>query len=358
MTEAAHSRVAPSAAARWVQCPGSVRMSEGLPEVSTDESEEGVVAHEVARIVAQGYPAPQYATPEMVEGAHLYRGAVGVQPLLRWFEKRYSMPQIHPEAFGTPDYVAVDGQTFTVVDYKFGHRFVEAFENWQLIDYMAGLFNASGINETGAAHIVCRFVIVQPRAYRRGGFVREWTVTGDKLAPYFQRLREAAHEALGPNPRLRVGDECRDCPGRIRCPELQRQAHHAAELAAGQVPFDMPPDGVGFELRQLHAALAVLKSRIEGLEGLALGMIKAGERVPFYAVEHGQPRERWKASDAEIETLGRLLKVDLFKRAPITPNQARALVVDASVINAYSVKPTGEAKLVPENLAQARKVFA
>lgn len=51
MTEAhihrAHAKLAPSAAKRWMSCPGSIRMSEGIPNTSSVFAAEGSAAHEL-----------------------------------------------------------------------------------------------------------------------------------------------------------------------------------------------------------------------------------------------------------------------------------------------------------------------
>lgn len=52
----AHAQLGPSGASRWMACPGSVRLSAGLPDESSPFAEEGTKAHELAEIcLKQGY---------------------------------------------------------------------------------------------------------------------------------------------------------------------------------------------------------------------------------------------------------------------------------------------------------------
>ena len=44
----AHAQLSPSSAVRWMTCPGSVRMCEGIPDTSSDASLEGTMMHTVA----------------------------------------------------------------------------------------------------------------------------------------------------------------------------------------------------------------------------------------------------------------------------------------------------------------------
>jgi hypothetical protein len=46
---AAHALLAPSAAARWMVCPGSVRLTEGRDDCGSVYSREGTAAHVLAR---------------------------------------------------------------------------------------------------------------------------------------------------------------------------------------------------------------------------------------------------------------------------------------------------------------------
>jgi len=42
---AAHAKLAPSAAHRWLNCPGSIRLTADIPETTSKYAEEGIAAH-------------------------------------------------------------------------------------------------------------------------------------------------------------------------------------------------------------------------------------------------------------------------------------------------------------------------
>ena len=43
-----HAKLSPSSAARWMTCPGSVTLSEGIKDVSSSNASEGTMMHAFA----------------------------------------------------------------------------------------------------------------------------------------------------------------------------------------------------------------------------------------------------------------------------------------------------------------------
>src|SRR6476620_10576638 len=67
-TERAHAELAPSGASRWLEnCPGSIKLSIGIPEgPSSEAAKEGTVAHEWAEKLLNILSGPN---PELYAGA-------------------------------------------------------------------------------------------------------------------------------------------------------------------------------------------------------------------------------------------------------------------------------------------------
>src|ERR1700761_7530512 len=194
----AHARVAPSALAITVPCPASLTMQEQIPAPpDSDAALEGDVGHKVALTYGTFGPAmgrklcpvgtvikhagrDWTVDDDMVDGALLY--AENVHPAGR-FEESVVISDL-PECFGTPDFFKYDTKgggadgtypVFDIVDYKYGHRAVDPFENFQLMSYLLGVveqLNKSPQRISEGTEV--RFKIVQPRAYHREGPVREW----------------------------------------------------------------------------------------------------------------------------------------------------------------------------------------
>lgn len=352
-----HAPLAPSSAARWVQCAGSVEMSARYPQDENDpKAVEGTLAHDVVAAALLGQPVPAGATEEMLEGADMMSDATrGKTPLL--VESRVECPKIHPDNWGTPDAWSIDrAQRIVYVwDYKFGHRHVEVFENWQLINYAAGILMVAGLTGDDLAQYNVVLTVVQPRSYHKDGPVRTWTLSVADLHGYALRLKTAAERAMTPDAECTTGAECRDCPARHACTTLQSAAYNAVQMSGESVPFDLPPETLGRELTKMREAAALLDARVSGLENEVLGNIKRGMSIPGWMTEQGAGREKWARPVEEIVALGQMMGIDIAMPGAVTPKQAIKAGIPAVVVAQYTETPVGEIKLVPSNL---RKVFA
>lgn len=377
----AHSILPPSGAPAWVHCPAWVLAQLTYPDQGeTEESREGEAAHEVgAALVNSGARAGMgetfkpgelasngvVITDEMIEGGELYASDVrDAMDAHRCYaphiEEGVHAKRIHDQSWGTPDcwlYSKADAVLY-LWDYKFGHEQVDAFENWQTINYVAGIFDQLEVDGLADQYLTVVIRIVQPRAYHRDGPIREWRLKGSDLRGYFNQLRAAAEEALGASPRAVPGLHCKHCTGRHACEANQRAACGAADYARSAHFHDMPPEAVGLELAYLTEAAKVLASRITGLEEQGMGLVRAGTPVPGWFAEQGQGRERWKGPASEIATLGDLMGVDIRKPdALITPKQAIAAGLPAEVVRQYSETPKTGWRLKRDDGRRARAIF-
>lgn len=361
-----HAPLAPSSAHLWAYCGASVRMQQQYPETDDgDEAREGVAAHWYVseslygRTPAVGSHAPngETITQEMADcGAPFVADVLDTLracgPGVQWFvEQPVHMPIVHAENWGTPDVRIMDyaNRRQHVFDYKYGHRFVDAGENLQLLDYAIG-----GMREIPCAEWPSWNVTVtigQPRNYHRFGPMREWRVNGQALLDkWVPLLFEAARRAMAPDAPFQTGEYCRDCSARHACPALQAAGALAMDVSLQGTPVNLSVHAVGLELRQIDDAMKRLDARRTGLEEHALGLIRSGRPVPFFTAQHSVGRERWNLPVDQVFALGETLGVPLRKKAEaITPNQARTAFteagVDATVINAYAEQPRGALRL-------------
>jgi hypothetical protein len=371
-----HAPLAPSSAGRWRWCAGSPQLERLYPDTDGEEAREGDAAHWVARtllltgvLLDVGVAAPNGVVidHDMQEGANLYSNhvlerfgaeAIRAIPQALRVELATTRRTIHPQVYGTPDGWALWNNVLDVWDYKYGFRYVEVFENQQLLCYVADIIGDLPLH-LASPDMLVRMHIIQPRSYRREGPIRTWEIRAQDLLPYFNELRAAAERAVLDDAQCTVGAWCRDCKARHACTALQQSAYDAAAIASAPVPFDLTASQTGSELKRLRRAYDALKARVDGLETQAMEQLRRGEYVPHWGLGETKPHLTWNRPIEDVIALGQLYGKSLTKPPePITPTQAIKLGIDETVISQYSFRPRGSLKLVPADVTQARKVFA
>lgn len=377
----AHSRLSPSGANRWVNCPGSVTMCERFPDYTRSEAaDEGVASHYVGEQVLLhaidpyrliGTPCPDNGviiTDEMVDGAMVYveavRAACAANPPSRELmhvEKHMYIESVHSECHGTPDlrYFIPQTNTLYVDDYKYGWGIVEPYENYQLIIYAIGAIEElARMYKTGYGNmdqnITVVLRIIQPRPFHASGSVREWRVNGAALRGYLNRLTDAAHRALADSPECHTGQHCHYCRARHACPALQQAAMLSVDYTALAQPQELSPEAMAAELRILRRAAEMIDYRLKSLETRATMHVQAGGTLPGYTLQTGHGHMAWKMPVGQVLALGDMYGVDL-RDVPkaITPAKAKGKL-PAEVIATMTERPVTGLKLVESGKTLAR----
>ncbi len=382
---AEHAIIAPSANDVMVQCPGSVKAQQTVPELEeSQESRDGTASHWVGSSVLIAYkrntgdidpysyidktaPNGVIITDEMAEAAELYIMEVlkvaqrcgGLQSM--YIEERVDIPQIHDSlSWGTPDcwiYDKANGILY-IFDFKYGHRYVEIENNYQLVSYALGVMalvfhNYNGIQDQ---HINVSMCVVQPR-YFRADPVRYWNVKGSDLRAHANIMRAAAENALSDNPTIQSGPKCIDCNARHTCEGAQRAAMAGIDIAYEMSLVEYPAAALATEIEMLERAADAIKFRLSGMQAIALTRIKSGEHIPGLKAQSKLSRQNWNKPAAQVLVLGKMFGIELSKEATITPTQAIAKGIDATVINQYSGRTNGALQLVKSDSELAKKIF-
>ncbi len=378
-----HSRLAPSSAFRWVECPLSVALSEQFPDLMQDPSgPEGTAAHWVwysmikshTPVLGELTPEGIQVTQEMLDGALQFVNKVFAianphQAMRKVrLEEQSTMAGIHRIMFGTPDAeidLLEEVGEYHIVDYKYGHRSVGPFENWQLAAYAFGAFERLELTPEQIDNAKVFFHIVQPRCYHNRPASQTWETTGKNLRRMWDRMRESAKEAitleLAAYPSL--GPHCRDCPGRRACPTFRTNTGANLDWVNRSWPNQMPLEAAGVELSFIRGALEQLKAAEVALSEQVEYEISRGGFSPHWALESTPGRGReWIVPSEQVIELGQMVDVSLAKKPePITPSQAMDLFkkkgFDTSLIAEYSVPKKGAVSLKPKTDTLASRVF-
>ena len=254
----AHSKLGPSAAHRWLECPGSVAATEHIPNKSTWFALEGTAAHEFVEFCLSRTKDPRDWQGGVIDlqGADgktkFFVDSPGVKDLIdkeRYFgidedmceavesvqdvvakyyrpeegdiimlETRLDMTFVHPKLFGTGDIIIYKKRTRTliVIDFKYGKGVaVDVLDNPQALTYAVGAVKLVD----GVDHLI--LVIVQPRAYHVDGPVRDAEYSLMDLEMFEGHLRIKAAETDDPNAPRIAGEQCKWCPAAHGCKTLR-----------------------------------------------------------------------------------------------------------------------------------------
>lgn len=361
-------------------------MSAAYPEdEETEAAREGTASHELAeRLINFGLYSPDTVTDsvraelvgtvasnnvvftdEMFDAAWVYADDV-VKEIKRSSDTSVSgtehpikAPSVHELSFGTLDSYLYDEANFNLFiwDYKYGFGVVEAFENWQAINYAAGLFDELGIDGITDQYLTVHIRIAQPRAFHRDGSVRNWSIKGSDLRGYFNTLTNNANQALSSTVQTHTGTHCRYCEARHACPAALKAGLDLYEVTGQPLPIELSVEAMGVQLSIIQRARKQLEYLESGFEEQIKGKIRAGVRVPGWALKEGVGRVKWSKPVDEIVAMGDMMGKDLRKAEAITPTQAKGLGLDEALISAYSERPNTGLKLVAVD-SKAREVFS
>lgn len=231
-----HSKFSASGADRWTQCPGSVHLSEGLPDKSSVWSLEGTTAHEVLEQVLEHAVEEGISTVSRLgtefdwkwqgppNREMILHAANAAEFLLRLRDKtvdseflvetRIHLDFIHPEMFGTFDSAVVEHfGTLHVFDYKYGAgHAVSPKQNLQMIFYGIGLAHKYGWNFKRV-----RLWVIQPRIKGYDGPMY-WEIPMLELKTYVDFFKKAVDRVEVFPDEFKEGSWCRWCKAVSRCP--------------------------------------------------------------------------------------------------------------------------------------------
>lgn len=332
---AAHAKLSPSAAHRWFQCPGSIRMSQGMENKSGVFAAEGTAAHSLAAYCLEhGFDAARFigavagpdgvnddvaavaddettfeVTDEMADAVQTYLDLCRQFMGPHWepeIEQRLDLRTVHADVFGTGDFISYNtvNKTLVVIDFKYGKGVpVEVTGNEQLLTYALGAalrFHNRGIS--GIDLYVC-----QPRCPHPEGPERHaWYDTVD-LLEYKADLAAAAKATEAPDAPLLAGDWCRFCPAAGVCPTLREKATALAEseFTAGDVS-GLSQEKTGEILRQA----TLLKDWIKRVEAYAQSEAQHGRLPTGFKLVAKRATRKWKNSEVARTYMASVLDLE------------------------------------------------
>lgn len=376
----AHSKLAPSNAATWVNCTKSVEFTEEnrhrLPEESTKFSGEGTLAHEVAEslLVLNKVPAHKKYTPEMVEHGRKYADLVrSLMANSANLEVESNVPlwYMPDNSTGHVDAVVIQYGADTrveaihVIDYKYGQWVhVHAQDNFQIAIYAIGfIIGRFGENPNIDDSTVVSMHIFQPRSRKKGreSDVETWTTTWGKLKLLAaSRIDISAEIILNPkNAHLRKFNPsektCMGCKAKSFCTARSEQLaswYFDEEEGTQRHPVGaMSYEQIGAILQKAGGFVKYINE----LEEYAYQQALKGIRIPGMKLVVGRGSREWLDEGLVLACLGDVADASNWKTTPklLSPNQvsekAKELGVSVKHLKPLITHHTGKLTLVSED---------
>lgn len=298
--ERAHALLSASSAHRWLACPPSAVAAEAYPDQDTEFTREGTLAHEVAEVYAGGgCTAPGYEiTQEMIDCAEGYRDYIQEQlkrdDAVVLLEQRVDFSPWVPDGFGTCDCIIIQGDTLTIIDYKYGVGVaVSAENNPQMMLYALG-----ALNDYGIALDVSKVEmhIYQPRINN----ISRAELTVEYLTDWADKtVKPIAQKAIKGKGNYDAGAWCKFCPHAGRCRKLTQTCTEYVETHSlrAAVPVLAP-----HEVAEVLAMEPLVTLWLKRVKAQALTTMLDGGDVPGWKVVEGKLGNRKWTNEAEVAT--------------------------------------------------------
>lgn len=329
----AHSELGASGMHRWRNCPGSVKLSRGVPNISSTFAEEGTEAHELAasileaRKLGKREPDTFEYEDEMVDMVGLYVDhmiALGSwsPDAIQLFEHKFDLSSIFPGCFGTADGVTYypSEQLIVVTDLKYGAGIlVDVRDNPQLKYYALGAM----VSLKWPIKKV-RLEIVQPRTWA-GDPVSAYEMDVFELWEFADEIVEAARRTQIDDTQLAVGEWCRFCPAAASgvCPLIKNQV---VELAKGSLlNFDIPPIDYNYIGLMIKWA-PVIKGVLSQVNEFAYQHARKGIKIPGTKLVQKRSHRNWKDEKEAYEQLSEHIDpVKMSKVKMVSPSEVERM---------------------------------
>lgn len=330
--ESRHSKLGASAAHRWLNCAGSISLtdklySEGLIKSYTNRAAaEGTAAHLVfASCMEDGDDAVSMKDMEIEVADWIFivddEMVAGVQEALDWVRARISKAkadgfEVHvyvergmesftdEDAFGTGDVIIhIVNDRLIVGDLKYGRGITVEPDSDQ--NYYYSYLGLENYVEDPTTIKVIESWIFQPRIPHPNGTIRKHITNVKEVTDWwFNRVLPGMEDTRKQDAELVIGEHCRFCPAKGHCPALKNEVF---EFPTGIDPAHLTDDELGAILEKLKA-LATVK---ETFEREALRRARRGDKIPGFKLVKKKANRTWKEKQAIKDGEGAMVETTL-----------------------------------------------
>ena len=366
-----HGKLSPSAAKRWMNCPGSVALEQALPNPPQSEyATEGSLAHRMAEIKIQHEVMKKpfnkrecedvkdainrfYASAKEVKGSfdeikentskyvEWVKSVVPQKGLIET-ERPMRLQDWVPEGMGTCDLSMIDfeNESAHLVDFKYGQVRVPAVRNEQLMIYALGLL--SDYLVFGDELKTVKLSIFQPRI----DYVETDTWKTEDLLEWGNDILKptasiAYREPTGNLRYFKAGKWCKYCKAAKAgvCPLEKTYAERVAKIAKEQdVPVEENLDDLSIKKEEIEKILPYkhsIERYLNALEEASIDYLAEGEIIPGLKLVKRTSPERWAPN---VNESGVSLLDDKGKRMTVKQARKKLSDEDFEKVRPYIVK--------------------
>lgn len=354
VTPVEHSPLGPSGAPRWINCPGSVKASQGKTDEESVFAAEGTAAHYIAdRCFRDGVKAATFVGDVVEVGKHKFGvtddWAQHIQEYLDWCAEVKGDVEISEEkvrydtwvrgGFGWVDRATIGAGRCTIRDLKFGKGVqVWAKENEQL------LMQALGVLESYPFDDIDEFVlgISQPRLDHRD----EWRISRADLLKWARETLVPAIEEIEKGEKFLAGEWCQFCRFKRDCAVRANVGLHAA-FGDLDDPKPTSPLLTHDKKAAILPLLSTIRSWLSDFEEGVIADLIGGKDVGGWKLVEGRSNRGWSDPDKVAK---RVSPEDAFEKSLRSPAKLEKLLGKAKfskILGELVVKPQGRPKLAP-----------
>ncbi len=322
----AHAKFSPSGASIWLNCPASVRLSEGFPDSTNEASERGTRIHQTAEEMLRGHPVTHLEHVDDAKGyvEYVREATAGFDEVFIEHKLRGFWGLVEG-VWGTADIFALKDTHGLIADLKTGRVPVDAAKSPQLEVYAAAAHLEFGLE-------TCEVVIWQ------NGTVTSRLLTVEDFERTVNQVKDAVLRS--PIERAKPGAHCTWCRARAHCRE---RAVSAMTVIGSEFTTDS-------DLPEMLAAARRAVDWANDIEDRALDAMKAGVSVHGFKLVDANTKRRWTEDALNvIEYMG--LTELLTVRTPLTITKVERMLGkrEASALMAVATeKPPGNPVVVTQ----------